>query len=51
MEAGCKSCADFQVKLVDIFNGLEPQYINALFGSMRRRMEACMKAGGGRTGY
>jgi transposase len=51
MEAGCKSCVDFQCKLVEIFNGLEPTYINSLFGSMRRRMEACLKAGGGKTGY
>lgn len=50
-EAGCKSHADFQSKLVEIFNDLKPSYISALFGSMRRRMEACLKAGGGKTGY
>ena len=51
MEAGCKSCVDFQFKLVEIFDGLGSTHINSLLGSMRRRMEACLKVGGGKTGY
>jgi hypothetical protein len=50
-EQGCKTTHDFQAEVVKAFASLSKDYIDKLFNIMKKRIELCIAAEGGRIKY